>query len=438
MGWSWWPFGRASPQQESKAVDISPEMWAAINGGWGLPTKSGSPVSVSSALGLTAYYRAILVIAEGVAQLPVAIYRQLPGGRGAEPATDHPLYDLLMHQPSAWQDSMGFFCTALMHAAGTGNSVSYRVQVNGVLRELIPIKPEAVSITLDHIGRVMFDIAFETGQTARVGQEHVFHIAGPSWAAYKGLDPAVVGREAIGLAQATEEAHSRLHSNGARPSGILSTEKQLDPAQVALLREQWQQTQGGLENAMKTAILGGGLKWTQMAMTGVDAEHLDTRKLQIEEIARLLGVFPIMLGHAGDQSPTFASADAFLEAHVRWTLQPWIKRVRSAVNTQLLTKDERDEGYHCRIDASELLRGSLKDRTEYYKAGLGTNSNPGWLTGNEVREDDGWNPVDGLDDVMSPLTMAPAGAEPVAPNPAAAPAPEPQAAAADQGGGIKP
>ena len=237
----------------------------------------------------------------------------------------------------------------------------------------------------------------------------MFVIRGPSWAPHRSLDPAVIGREALGLAQATEETHARLHRNGAQPGGVLSTEQKLDKAQIEHLREAWQQAQGGLENRGRTAILAGGLKWEQTAMTGVDSEHLDTRKHQIEEIARLLGVFPIMLGHAGDQSPTFASADAFLEAHVRFTLQPWLKRVRAAIETQPLTKDERQAGYHVRIDTSELLRGSLKDRTEYYKAALGTNSSPRWLQPNEVREDDGWNPVPGLDDVMSPLTMVPAG-----------------------------
>lgn len=413
MGWWNKLFGRSKTADEAKAVDISPDLWAAINGGWGVPTKSGTSVSATSALQNTAYYRAILTIAQGIAQLPVEIYRPAANGKGVEPALDHPLYELLMLQASGWQDAPTFITTILMHAAGTGNSVSYKVMVNGQLRELIPIRPELVEIELDVINRVTFQVAFEDGTTARLTKDQVFHVAGPSWRPYRGQDPAVIGREAIGLAQATEETHARLHSNGARPGGVLSTEQKLDPDQVKQLKEQWQQTQGGVENAMKTALLSGGLTWTPLAMTGVDNQHIETRKLQIEEIARLLGVFPIMLGHAGDQSPTFASADAFLEAHVRYTLQPWIRSLRAAVETQLLTRDEWRAGYRCRIDTSELLRGSLKDRTEYYKAALGTNSSPGWLQPNEVREDDGWNPDDDPDmnRVWQPATMAPTGAQ---------------------------
>jgi HK97 family phage portal protein len=399
----------ARAEEETKSVDISPDLWAAINGGWGIPTKSGTDVSTVAALQVPAFFRGVMVIADGISQLPVEIYRQLPSGKGSEPAVDHPLYDMLLHQPSELQDAFQFFTTVLMHAAATGNSVSYKVVVADQVRELIPIRPESVSIDLTiPLQHKRFDVTFENGGFASLAAADVFHLCGPSWRSFKGLDPAVIGREAIGLARATEESQARLHSNGVRPSGLLSTEQKIDRPQVELLREQLNQAYAGVANAMKTIITGGGLKYTPLAMTGVDSQHLETRKHQIEEIARVLGVFPIMLGHAGDQSPTFASAEAFFDAHVRYTLQRWIKALKSAINTQLLTAAERREGYHVRIDTSELTRGSLEARTRYYQAALGTNSNPGWLTPNEVREDDGWNPEASLDHVMSPLTMVPA------------------------------
>lgn len=398
---------------EAKAVDFSAQLWSAINGGWGLPTKSGAQVSTSTALQVTAYHRALLVIAEGIAQLPIELHRRV--GKGTEPATDHPAYDVLLNQANNLQDAFQFWRTILMHAAGAGNGVAYKVSVNGALREMIPIRPECVSINLpDRFNRVTYDLTFEGGDFATVDANHVLHLRGPSWSVYKGLDPSVIGREAIGLARSTEETHAQLHRNGARPSGVLESDQKLNKPQIDLLRAQWQESFGGVSNTGKTPILANGLKWSPTTMKGVDAEHLDTRKHQIEEIARLLGVFPIMLGHAGDQSPTFASADAFLEAHVRYTLQPWIKAVRSAIETQILTQDERRQGYYCRVDTSELLRGSLKDRTEYYKAALGTNSSPGWLTPNEIREDDGWNPSDDadMDQPWQPATMAPVNAKP--------------------------
>lgn len=421
MGWFGRLLGRAEAKsvapdeaksEEAKAVDFDAAMWAAIAGGFGMPTRSGASVSTDSAMQVTAFYRAMVVIAEGIAQLPIEIYRRHSGGRGAEPAVDHPLYDLLLNQPSEIQDAFQFWRTTLMHAAGAGHGVSYKNIVAGQVKELIPIPPSGIAVRLDHVLYTrVYDLTFETGGGVTVRQDQVFDISGPTWVMRRPLDPAVVGREALGLAQSTEETHARLHANSARPSGVLSTEQRLDEAAVNALRAQWEQIYRGTQNSSRTAVLGGGLNWQPIAMTGVDSQHIETRKHQIEEIARLMGIFPIMLGHAGDQSPTFASAAEFLAAHVRYTLQPWMKAVRSAIETQLLTKEERADGYHCRIDASELVRGSLKERAEYYKAALGTNSSPGWLRPNEVREDDGWNPDDepSMDRIWQPATMSPDG-----------------------------
>lgn len=401
-------------KDETKAVDFSPELWAAIQGGWGLQTKSGAQVSTTSALQQTAFYRGTVAIAEGIAQLPVEIYRELPGGKGAEPAKDHPLYDVLLNQTNNVQDAFQFFRTTLMHAVGAGNGVSYKNIVNGQVKELIPVRPECVSIDIDPLlYNRFYDLTFEKGHYARVGQDQVFHIAGPSWGHYKGLDPAVVGREALGLSQAIEQSHARMHKNATRPSGVLESDKNLDQSYVDALRDVWRSVYSGADKVGETVILSGGLKWKQTQLTGVEAEHLDTRKYQLEEIARLIGVFPIILGHAGDQTPTFASAVEFMRAHVRYSLQPWTKAIRLAVQTQLLTKAERDDGYHCRIDTSELLRGSLQERTEYYKAALGTSSSPGWLNVNEVREDDGWNPDDDpkSDEIIRPFEQQKPGAD---------------------------
>lgn len=424
------PSRGAQAPQEEKAVDISPELWAAVNGGWGIPTKAGNQVSSWTALQATTFYRGVMVIADGVAQLPVEMYRRLPSGKGSEPAVDHPLYDLLLHRASELQDAFQFFTTILLHAAATGNSVSYRVVVNGETRELIPIRPESTTIDIETgLMRKRFDLTFENGGFASVGAESVFHLSGPGWRAYKGLDPSVLGREALGLAQALEESQARLHSNGLRSSGIFSPEggKTLDKEQVERLRLQIKDTYTGLANAFRPIVSSGQMKFQPFTQTGVEAQTLESRKHQIEEICRMLGVFPIMVGHAGDQSPTFASAEAFFDAHVRYTLQRWIKALRSAIDMQLLTKDERREGYHIRIDTAELTRGSLEARTKYYQAALGTNSNPGWLEPNEVREDDGWNPSNDprMNEVWQPSTMTPGGASAAADTTAQPPEPAP-------------
>lgn len=427
-----WPFSRKSTglsvqqvpvAEEAKGIQITTDLWSAMTGAFGALTKSGTISSTEAAMQVPAYYRAVRVVADGIAQLPIEIYKETAKGQ-AEPAKDHPLYDMLRWQPSELQNAHEFFTTILMHAVASGNAVCYKVVVNGQLRELIPVRPEGVSIQLNPTTmQKEFTFALEHGRSfSQISKDEVFHLAGPSWKPYKGLDPTMLGAEAIGLARAIEESQARLHSNGVRLSGILSTDAKLDKTQVDSLREQLTQAYAGVANAMKTLIASGGLKFTPMSMTGVDAQTIETRHHQIEEICRVIGVNPVMVGANGD-GPTFASADVFFESHVKYTLQTWIAGLKAAINTQLLTADERREGYHCRIDTSELIRGSLEARSNYYQKALGTNSNPGWLTPNEVRQDDGWNPMPDLDEVMSPMTMSPAGTPPGEPGaPGAKPA----------------
>lgn len=410
---SLWSRVRSAFAGETKAVDISAEIWAAINGGWGLPTKSGEQVSSATALANTAFFRGCVLIAEGVAQVPGEIYRPVDGGRGDAPFKEHPLYFVLRHKANGAQDAFQFWRTTLMQAVATGNGYAYKNVVNGVVRELIPIRPECVQVDLDRFYRRKYTVTFEQNDFAVLDEDAIFHLRGPSWHLHKGLDPTVIGREAIGLAQATESTHASLHRNGVRPSGTLNIPagQKITQDQIDRLRAQWVEAFSGSSNTGKVPVLTGGMDFKALRQTGVDAEHLETRKHQIGEISRLLGLFPIMLGHSGDSNPTFASAGEFMSAHVRHSLQPWRAAVQSAVHMQLLTPDELMAGVEYRIDFSELTRGSIKERTEYYKAALGTNSNPGWLTPNEVRQDDGWNPDEDskMDQVWQPATMAPGG-----------------------------
>lgn len=396
MSWLGRLFGWSAAPQEAKAVEFSSDLMAAIlTGSWGGPSKSGASVSTGTALQCPAFWRGINVIANGIRQLPFEIYRPASDGRGVEPATDHPLYYLLRHKANGLLCAADYWGTVLLHAAATGHHVSYRNTVSGGKTvELIPVRPDWMHIEVQPDFSLRYHVTFENGSSATLTQDQVFHVRGPSWDGTDGLSPVDIGREAIGLAMVTEETHARFHANGARPSGVLQTDTKVDDAVLERLRAMFAERYAGTANAAKPMILQGGLKWQQVQMTGVDSQHLETRKHQVAEIARLLGLWPIMLGLGGDESPTFASAEMFAKMHVIFSLQPWLTSLKGAIETQLLTEEEVRAGYHVRIDTSELVRGSLAERTAYYKAALGTASSPGWLTQNEIREDDGWNPLD--------------------------------------------
>lgn len=394
--------------------DVLDESYMSLVLGAGRPSKSGVFVTSDDALKCTTALAATRALSQGIAQPTFGLYRPWSkDARGWEPVTDHPLWRIVAHQPNAWQTSYEFRETMMMHAILTGDGIAFINRVRGEVRELIPILPGAWTVEQQPDYELIYRLTLAGGKMLTLRRKDVLHLRGMSWNTYLGLDSIRLAREAVGLALAAEETHARLHSNGARPGGILSTEADLDEDQIKAIRAAWEQVQGGVHNAMKTAILAGGLKWTQIAMSGVDAQHLETRRFQIEEICRGLGVFPVIVGHS-DKTATFASVEAFLQAHVTLSLTPWAERVEQAWWRDLLTDQEKQQGFAFDIDLRSLERGDTKARTAYYASGI----QQGWLTRNEARIAEGYNPLEGLDEPLAPLNMGsgdPAAASDVPP-----------------------
>jgi HK97 family phage portal protein len=224
--------------------------------------------------------------------------------------------------------------------------------------------------------------------------EAIWHVRGPSWDGVSGMEIMNLARDALGLSIATEESHAKLHAKGVRPSGVYSVDGVLSDTQFKGLRR-WIETEfGGAENAGTPMILDRAAKWISTAMTGVDSQHLETRKHQIEEVCRFFGVFPMIVFHS-DKTSTFASSESFFEANNKLTLSRWYRRVEMSATVNLLTKKERKSGLYFKFMANGLLRGSAKDRAEYYARALGSGGHPGWMTPDEVRQLEEMSPKGG-------------------------------------------
>lgn len=384
--------------RERKAVTFAPGFWEALRP----PAKSGATVNATSALECTTALACVQAIACGVAMLPLDIYRPREGG-GRDVATDEPLWDFFAGQPNEWQTWPEWIETTLMHAVLCGDGISFinRPNPRGPIRELIPLAPGSVSVEQRQGYDLAYHLVLADGRSLTVGRDQVFHLRSPSWNAYSGLDATKLAREAIGLALATEEAHARLHANGARPGGILTTEQRLTRDQVDELRAAWQQTQGGLSNAMRTAVLSSGLKWEPMGMTGVDAQHIETRRFQIEEICRAFGVYPAMVGHS-DKASTYASAEQFFIANVVYSLGRWTRRFEERIRVDLMTREERQRRLYAKFSLQALMRGDARTRSDFYSALITL----GVLTRNEARGLEDLNPIPGLDEPLRPLNLA--------------------------------
>lgn len=384
---------------EQKSASMSDALWSALLGG---PAKSGVTVTIESALKVATVFACVRALSEGVSMPPFHVFRPTKDGRGHEIAKDHPVERLIARRPNPWQTPMEWRETMMIHAVLTGNAVCYKNRAGGVVRELIPILPGNLMIEQQRDYTLIYRVVFADGSSVQLRREDVWHLKGPSYDSYSGMDAVRLAREQIGLAMVTEEAHARLHANGARPGGILTTPDKLSNEQITSLREAWNAAQGGIANAFNTAVMHSGLKFEAMAMTGVDAQHIETRKFQIEEMCRSLGVYPQRIRHT-DKTSTFASAEAFNQAHIDHDLLPWAERIEQVTNRDLLTDEEIDAGYYTDMDFSYMLRGNLEARGNYYAKALGSGGHEPWITVNEIRDREGGNPVPWGDD--KPVTV---------------------------------
>lgn len=395
-----------SARNEFKVTDASDLTWTAL---LGQPSsKAGVAVNIETALRVSTVFACCRVLAEGIGQLPLNLFRIT--GNAKTLATELSLFRLLKLRPNDYMTAFEFRETMMYHAVLTSNAFAYigRGGIKKEIQELIPIY-SPVRVERDRFYNITYWIDGPDGDGVPFTQDEIFHLRGPSWNGYVGMDAVKLARESIGLAIATEETQGRLFSNGASPGGVLSVEGTLSPENRTALKARVAEMQEGLHNRFKTLVLDQNAKWQTMAMTGVDSQQLETRRFQIEEVCRALRVFPQMVMHS-DKTATFASAEQFFVAHVVHSLGPWIVRWQDKIGHQLLNDAPDLEALFA---TAALMFGDAQQRSTYFQNALGgARGETAYMTRNEVR----WieaallgislNPVDGGDALPTPTPPA--------------------------------
>jgi HK97 family phage portal protein len=351
-------------------------------------------VSVQTAMQVATVMACVRVIANGCATPELSVLRQAPDGT-SKVARDVPQFRLLNRRPNDWQTSLEFRRTMTMQAALCGDALAVKVFIGRRLAELIPIRPGYFRI--EKVGRFewRYLVWDEFGPIGNFAQEEVFHLPNWQWDDVKGLDAVKLARSAIGLSMAAENNQASLHANGGRPAGVLTTEQKMSAEGIERLREAWRQFTTTNRNG--TAILDSGFKYAQLAMSGIDGQHLETRRMQVEEICRAFDVFPAIIGHA-DKASTYASAEAFFAAHLIHTLRPWHELWRQRLDEFVL---DGDGPLFVAFDTRYLQAGSMKDRAVWAR----TMAELGIYTRNELRDEEGRDPLPGLDIPLTPLNV---------------------------------
>jgi len=390
---------RREGREVKAATNLLDEISLSLRGG--RVAHSGAVVSWNTAVQVAAVFSCVRVLAESAAQLPLLLYQHEQNGNRTE-ARKHPLFKLLSIKPNGWQCAFEFREMLMWHLALTGNAFAYVNRLsNGDIVELIPIMPQQVAVRRREDFSLQYTVTDDAGRQATFGQTEIFHLRGPSWNGWIGLDPVRLAREAIGLGLATEEHAARTFANGARISGVLETPGRMKADVVTRLRQQFEEIYAGLSNAGRTAILEEGLKFTKISMNAEEAQLLESRKFQILEMCRIFRVPPHMVAEL-ERSTNNNIEHQSLE-FVTYTLTPWLVRWEQAVSCQLLRDEELALRFYAKHIVDELLRGDIASRYQAY----GQGRQWGFLSVDEIRAKEGLNPLpDGKGQVyLQPINM---------------------------------
>ena len=346
-------------------------------------TTAGKLVTERSAMQMTAVYSCVRILAEAIAGLPIHLYRYTDTG-GKEKALDHPLYLLLHDEPNPEMSSFVFRETLMTHLLLWGNAYAQIIRNGrGEVIAIYPLMPNKMTVDRDDKGHLYYryqrasDEAGGKNETVLLKPSDVLHIPGLGFDGLVGYSPIAMAKNAIGLAIATEEYGAKFFANGAAPSGVLEHPGTIkDPQRV---REAWQSQFGGSQNSGKIAVLEEGMKYTPISISPEQAQFLETRKFQINEIARIFRVPPHMVGDL--EKSSFSNIEQQSLEFVKYTLDPWVIRWEQSIQRTLLTPEEKKK-YFVKFNLEGLLRGDYQSRMN----GYATARQNGWMSANDIRE----------------------------------------------------
>ena len=344
---------------------------------------SGKVVTERTSMQMTAVYACVRILSEAVAGLPLHMYEYKDDGK--EKAIKNPLYFLLHDEPNPEMTSFIFRETLMTHLLLWGNAYAQIIR-NGKneVVALYPLMPNKMSVERDEKGEIyyVYNRYQDEAKTGDLGtvvllKEDVLHIPGLGFDGLVGYSPIAMAKNAIGLAIATEEYGSKFFANGAAPSGVLEHPGTIkDPTKV---REAWMSQFGGSSNSGKVAVLEEGMKYTPISISPEQAQFLETRKFQINEIARIFRVPPHMVGDL--EKSSFSNIEQQSLEFVKYTLEPWIIRWEQALSRALLSSEEKKK-YFFKFNVDGLLRGDYQSRMNGYAIARQN----GWMSANDIRE----------------------------------------------------
>jgi len=383
---------RSSPENPSTSLS-NPAAW--LTGLFGT-SKTGVQVSEDNALTFSAVYAAVRVISETIASIPLNVYRY--DGETREKAIGHPIQQLLAETPNAVSSSFTFREAMAANLVLHGNAYA-KIEINAAGRpvSLTPLNPMKVEVKVVE-GEKVYVFADKTTYL----DYEILHFVGLSFNGLTGKSPLAIAREAVAIGLAAQEYGARFYSNGANTGGVITAPGRLSAEAIQRLKASWNRANSGLSASHGTAILEEGMKYDKIGLDPEAAQFLQSRKFQVNEIARIFRIPPSYLADL-DNSSTRANVEQQAIGFVRDCITPYVRRMEVELNRKLFREDEAN--YYAYFSMDGLMRGDTQARYNAYAIGRQW----GWLSVNDIRDLENLNPVEGGDVYLQPLNMVQSG-----------------------------
>lgn len=333
------------------------------------------------ALEVSAVFRSIALISGALAMLPMRVMtREADGSAGIE-AVDHPLHFLLASEPNARQTAFEFKRLMEMRRLINGNAYARIIRTGPRIAALAPLNPDMVAPREADDGSVEYVVQGRNGAVTLPARD-MLHLRGFSLDGVKGESILAIAEDAIGLSRDAAESLSRIYKTGVSAGGALETKSRLSPEAKQHLRDALEAFRGP-GAAGKWMVLDEDMKATLFSSTARDNQTIETLRHQVEDIARFFGVPRPLLGL--DDTSWGSGVEQLAILFVRFGLSPSLVEWEQACNRVLLQPDEKRR-FAVDVDERELLRGSMKDQSEFFARAMGAGGGRGWMTANEIRD----------------------------------------------------
>ncbi|HOF42047.1 MAG TPA: phage portal protein [Candidatus Hydrogenedentes bacterium] len=350
---------------------------------WG-GSSSGTYVNEMTAMQTAAVYACVRVISEAIGSLPLHVYRYEENGTRIIP--EHHLYNLLHNAPNPEMTSFVFRETLMSHLLLFGNAYAQIIRDGGGrVLALYPLLPSKMDVSRGDNGKLYYTYWRDTDERhpgeksggIAFQREEVLHIPGLSYDGLVGYSPIALAKNAVGMAIATEDYGASFFANGANPGGILEHPQAIkNPASI---RDAWEALYKGAKNSGKVAVLEDGLKFHQVSIPPDQAQFLETRKFQLNEIARIFRIPPHMIGDL--EKSSFSNIEQQSLEFVKYTLDPWVVRWEQSMHQALILPSEQSRVF-IKFNLDGLLRGDYETRMKGYAVGIQN----GFFSPNDVRK----------------------------------------------------